>query len=289
MALPSKRTILVNNIEIAVSIVNENDYISLTDMAKGFDDGDQLIKNWLQNKNTLEFLTVWEQINNPDFNLVELHQIKNEVGLNRFVMSAKKWIESTGAIGLVAKAGRYGGTHAHKDIAFEFGSWLSPEFKLYLIKEFQRLKEQEAQRNSIEWQVKRELSKINYRIHTDAIQDHLIQAVPQKKQGFVYASEAEMLNTVVFGMTAKKWKQDNLNLKDGNQRDYASALDNLLMANLESYNSILITQGLDMSARFTALTTTANQFRQSMQKSTAMGRLEEQSKPILGERNTKKK
>lgn len=287
--MAKERSMLVQNIQISVSTMNNDDFISLTDMAKGFDDGDQLIKNWLQNKNTLDFLTVWEQMNNPDFNLVELHQIKNEVGLNRFVMSAKKWIESTGAVGLVAKAGRYGGTFAHKDIAFEFGSWLSPEFKLYLIKEFQRLKEQEAQRASVEWQVKRELSKINYRIHTDAIQEHLIQEVPQKRQGLIYASEADMLNTVVFGKTAKNWKQDNPNLKDGNQRDYASALDNLLMANLESYNSILITQGLDMTARFKALTDTAIQFRQSMQKSVAMDKLESQAQPLLSEHKTKKK
>ncbi|EMP6640878.1 KilA-N domain-containing protein, partial [Acinetobacter baumannii] len=224
-----------------------------------------------------------------NFNLVELHQIRNEVGSNRFVMSAKKWIESTNAIGLIAKAGRYGGTYAHKDIAFEFGAWLSPEFKLYLIKEFQRLKEQEAQRDSLEWQVKRELSKINYRIHTDSIQQNLIEGIPQNKQGFVYASEADMLNTIVFGKTAKDWKQENPNLKDGNQRDYASALDNLLMANLESYNSILITQGIDMQTRFKTLTNTANQFRQSMQKSVAMGRLEDQARPLLSEHKSKKK
>ena len=155
-----------------------------------------------------------------------------------------------------------------------------------MIKEFQRLKEQEAQRDSIEWQVKRELSKINYRIHTDAIQEHLVQTVPQNKQGFIYASEADMLNTIVFGKTAKSWKLENPNLKDGNQRDYASALDNLLMANLESYNSILISQGLDMSTRYKALTDTANTFKQSMQKSTAMGRLEDQAQPLLG--NNKK-
>ena len=201
-------------------------------------------------------------------------------------MSAKRWIELVNAIGIVAKAGRYGGTYAHKDIAFEFGAWLSPEFKLYLIKEFQRLKEQEAQRDSIEWQVKRELSKINYRIHTDAIQEHLVQTVPQNKQGFIYATEADMLNTIVFGKTAKSWKLENPNLKDGNQRDYASALDNLLMANLESYNSIMISQGLDMSTRYKALTDTANTFKQSMQKSTAMGRLEDQAQPLLG--NNKK-
>lgn len=287
--MANNRNILVQNIQISVSTVNNDDFISLTDMVSGFEGGSSLIESWLRNKDTVEFLGVWERINNSNFNSLEFEGIRNQAGSNRFTMSAKRWIDSVNAIGIVAKAGRYGGTYAHKDIAFEFGAWLSPEFKLYLIKEFQRLKEQEAQRDSIEWQVKRELSKINYRIHTDAIQQHLIQTVPQNKQGIVYASEADMLNTIVFGKTAKNWKQDNPNLKDGNQRDYATALDNLLMANLESYNSILITQGLDMSSRFKALTDTANQFRQSMQKSTAMGRLEDQSKPLLSEHKTKKK
>lgn len=283
------RNILVQDINISISTVNDEDFISLTDMAKGFSEDDVLVKSWLRAKQTIDFLGAWEKINNPNFNWHEFDLIRMDAGSNAFSLSTKKWIESTGAIGLIAKAGRYGGTFAHKDIAFEFGSWLSPEFKLYLIKEFQRLKEQEAQRNSIEWQVKRELSKINYRIHTDAIQEHLIQEVPQKRQGLIYASEADMLNTVVFGKTAKNWKQDNPNLKDGNQRDYASALDNLLMANLESYNSILITQGLDMAARFKALTDTAIQFRQSMQKSVAMDKLESQAQPLLSEHKTKKK
>ncbi len=284
------RNMLVQNIQISVSTMNNDDFISLTDMVKGFEGGDQLIYNWMRNRNTLEFLGTWENINNENFKGFEFETFKIQAGLNSFSLTPRKWIDATDAIGLISKAGRYnGGTFAHKDIAFEFGAWLSPEFKLYLIKEFQRLKEQEAQRNSIEWQVKRELSKINYRIHTDAIQEHLIQTVPQKKQGIVYASEADMLNTVIFGQTAKSWKLDNPNLKDGNQRDYASALDNLLMANLESYNSILIKQGMDMSARFSALKETASHFRQSMQKSTAMGRLEDQAKPLLSEHKSKKK
>ena len=281
------RNILVQNIQISVSTVNNDDFISLTDMVSGFEGGSSLIESWLRNKDTVEFLGVWERINNPNFNSLEFEGIRNQAGSNRFTMSAKRWIDLVNAIGVVAKAGRYGGTYAHKDIAFEFGAWLSPEFKLYLIKEFQRLKEQEAQRHSIEWQVKRELSKINYRIHTDAIQEHLIQNVPQRRQGIVYASEADMLNTIVFGKTAKSWKQENPNLKEGNQRDYAPALDNLLMANLESYNSVLIKQGLDMSTRSKILSETAIQFRQSMQRSTAMSRLEDQSQPLLG--SSKKK
>lgn len=275
MAQGKNRTISVNEISITVSSVNDDDYISLTDMAKGFEDSDQLIKNWLQNKNTLEFLTIWEQINNPNFNLVELHQIKNQVGLNRFVMSAKKWIESTNAIGLIAKAGRYGGTYAHKDIAFEFGSWLSPEFKLYLIKEFQRLKEQESQQNSIEWQVKRELAKVNYHVHTDAVQMNLLTNVPQSQHGFVYASEADLFNVVMFGKTHKEWQQQNPNLK-GNQRDHATVLDNAIMSNLEFQNSLLINQGYSQNERFTMLKELEQSLRTSMGKSSAMKRLEQQ-------------
>ena len=246
------------------------------DMVKGFDGGDQLIKNWLQNKNTIEFLSVWEELNNPDFNLVELHQIKNEVGLNRFVMSAKKWIESTNAIGLIAKAGRYGGTYAHKDIAFEFGSWLSPQFKLYLIKEFQRLKEQEAQQNSIEWQVKRELAKVNYHVHTDAVQMNLLNNLPASQHGFIYASEADVYNIVMFGKTHKEWQQQNPNLK-GNQRDYATVLDNAIIANLELQNSLLINQGYSQNERLTMLKELEQSLRASMGKSAAMKRLEQQA------------
>ncbi|MFW1975661.1 KilA-N domain-containing protein [Acinetobacter baumannii] len=185
----NNRNILVQNIQISVSTVNNDDFISLTDMVSGFEGGSSLIESWLRNKDTVEFLGVWERINNSNFNSLEFEGIRNQAGSNRFTMSAKRWIDSVNAIGIVAKAGRYGGTYAHKDIAFEFGAWLSPEFKLYLIKEFQRLKEQEAQRDSIEWQVKRELSKINYRIHTDAIQQHLIQTVPQNKGSTDYLVE----------------------------------------------------------------------------------------------------
>lgn len=206
MAQSKNRTISVNKISITVSTVNEDDYISLTDMVKGFDGGGSLIEAWLRNKDTVLFLGVWEQINNPNFNSLEFEGIRNQTGLNSFYLSAKKWAESTNAIGLIAKAGRYGGTYAHKDIAFEFGSWLSPEFKLYLIKEFQRLKEQEAQHNSIEWQVKRELAKVNYHVHTDAVQMNLLTNVPASQHGFIYASEADLFNVVMFGKTHKEWQ-----------------------------------------------------------------------------------
>lgn len=279
--MAKNRVIQVNNIGISISSVNDQDYISLTDMTKGFEDGDQLIKNWLQNKNTIEFLTVWEKINNPSFNLVELHQIRNELGSNRFIMSAKKWIDSTNAIGLVAKAGRYGGTYAHKDIAFEFGSWLSPEFKLYLIKEFQDLKERESQAGSIEWQINRELAKVNYRLQTDAVQSHLLGNIPKDKQGWVYASEADLINKIIFGNTNQEWKSKNPNAS-GNQRDHGSPIDNALVANLEAQNSILIKQGVSPTERAKLLIELERSFRETMSKTPAMMRLERQANsPLL--------
>lgn len=273
------RSLAVQGIEIGVSDINGDDYISLTDMVKGFEDGTELIKRWLQNRATIEFLGVWEQINNENFNLVEFHQIKNNVGSNSYIFSIKKWME-TGAIGIQAKAGRYGGTYAHKDIAFEFGSWISPEFKLYLIKEFQRLKELEARQTSIEWQVKRELAKVNYRVHTDSIQQHLIPTLPKSQHQWVYSSEADMLNAIVFGRTAKEWRSSNPNA-DGNQRDHGTALDNAIIANLEVLNSLLIQQGLSMEDRFGQLRIAAENFRSSMEKSPAMQRLNDQAQPLL--------
>ena len=216
------QSIVVQDVEIHLFSQGEEDYISLTDMTQGFDGAGQLIKNWLQNKNTIDFLGVWERLNNQNFNLVEFHQIKIDAGLNRFVMSAKKQGQRTNGTGLVAKAGRYGGTFAHKDIAFEFGSWLSPEFKLYLIKEFQRLKEQEIQTGKLEWNIRRSLTKSHYRIHTDAIKEYLIPPQLSKEQsGYIYASEADLLKMALFGKTAKEWRAENHD-KDGNIRDYAT-------------------------------------------------------------------
>jgi hypothetical protein len=246
------QSLTVQGIEIHITTRNDEDYISLTDMVSGFDGKEQLIKNWLQNKNTLEFLAVWEQLNNPDFNLVEFHQIRIEAGLNRFMMSAKKWMEKVNGVGVIAKAGRYGGTFAHKDIAFEFGSWLSPEFKLYLIKEFQRLKEQESLSNQIDWNIRRSLTKMNYRIHTDAIQTHLIPSVIPSKINFVYANEADVLNVALFGKTAKQWRIENPT-KGGNIRDYATVEQLVILANLESYNAILIEQQKSRDERLVIL------------------------------------
>ena len=287
MSKDANRKIDVNGISVTISTVENSDYISLTDMVAGFEGGSSLIEAWLRNKDTIEFLGVWERINNYNFNSLEFEGIKNSSGSNRFHLSAKRWIEVVNAIGLIAKAGRYGGTYAHKDIAFEFGSWLSPEFKLYLIKEFQRLKEEEAQKNSIEWQVKRELAKVNYKLHTDAIQNNLLTGIPKDKQKWVYISEADMLNLVVFGQTAKEWREDNKE-KHGNQRDHCSALDNALMANIESYNSILTDQGMSMNDRAIELEKVAKSLRQSMSESSAMKRLEDQSRPILTPINSKK-
>lgn len=210
MAKKIKSTIKVKGSDVSVYTENDLDFISLTDMVKNFDGGSALIEQWLKNKDTVLFLGVWEQLNNSDFNSPEFEGIKNEAGRNSFYLSAKKWIEKTNAIGLRASAGRYGGTYAHKDIAFEFGSWLSPEFKLYLIKEFQRLKEEENKRLSLEWNLNRTLSKINYRIHTDAIKEHIIpEKISKTEEGFIYANEADVLNVALFGKTAKKWRDKN--------------------------------------------------------------------------------
>lgn len=195
-----KSTINVKGSEVSIYTENDLDFISLTDMVKSFEGGSALIEQWLKNKDTILFLGVWEQLNNVGFNSPEFEGIKNEAGRNSFYLSAKKWIEKTNAIGLRASAGRYGGTYAHKDIAFEFGSWLSPEFKLYLIKEFQRLKEEENKRLSLDWDLNRTLSKINYRIHTDAIKEHIIpEKISKIEEGFIYANEADVLNVALFG------------------------------------------------------------------------------------------
>jgi hypothetical protein len=253
--MPKKnQSINVKGVEISIINQNNMDYISLTDMVRNFEDGLSLIEKWLRNKNTIEFIGIWEQIYNPNFNSPEFEGIKNEAGLNRFTLSAKKWIEKTSAIGLVAKTGRYGsGTFAHKDIAFEFGSWLSPEFKLYLIKEFQRLKEEENSRLKLEWNLQRTLAKINYKIHTDAIKDKLIPKELTKTQtNIVYASEADMLNMALFGKTASEWRKENSD-KEGNIRDYASIEQLVVLSNLESINSVLIHQGLTQNERLKQL------------------------------------
>ena len=273
--MTKQKVITVQNVEVKLFSQENEDYISLTDMTQRFEGQDQLIKNWLQNKNTIEFLGVWEQINNPQFNLVEFHQIKNNAGLNRFVMSVKMWVERTNGIGLIAKAGRYGGTFAHRDIAFEFGSWLSPEFKLYLIKEFQRFKTLEAQSNQLEWNVKRLLAKAQYRIHTEAIKNNLIPPTLSKQQiGYVYASEADLLNVALFGMTAKEWNKANPD-KKGNIRDDATIEQLTVLAGLESQNALLIELNYSQEARLTTLNDLATRQLKALLDNPAVRKLSE--------------
>lgn len=275
----STKSIIVQDVEIQVTKKHEEDYISLTDMAKKFPEHDQLIKNWLQNKNTIDFLGVWEQLNNPNFNLVEFHQIKENAGLNRFTLSVKQWMQKVNGIGVIAQAGRYGGTYAHKDIAFEFGAWLSPEFKLYLIKEFQRLKEIESKSNNIEWNIRRSLAKANYKIHTDAIKENLIPpVVTQREEGFIYASEADLLNKALFGITAKDWRDENPN-KEGNIRDNATVEQLVVLSALESQNALLIEQGVSKVERLKKLNDLARKHMQSLLNNPSIKKL--QDKPLL--------
>lgn len=246
------RILNVKGAEVAIVSRHEQDYISLTDMVKRFGD-ESVLYNWLRNRNTIEFLGIWEQIYNPAFKPLEFDRFRAQAGLNSFALSPKKWIETTGAIGIYAKSGRGGGTFAHKDIAFEFGSWLSPEFKLYLIKEFQRLKDEESRATSVEWNFQRTLAKVNYRIHTDAIKAHLIPpSLSATQTGTVYASEADLLNVALFGITAAQWRQANPD-QSGNMRDGATLEQLVVLSNLESINAVLIHQGLDAQDRLVQL------------------------------------
>ena len=246
------RVITVQSTPITIRSNGQQDYISLTDMVKE-KDGDFFIADWLRNRNTVEFLGIWESIYNSSFNYGEFAIIKSQVGLNSYKISVKEWVEKTNAIGLQATAGRYGGTYAHKDIAFEFGMWISPEFKLYLIKEFQKLKDEESRATSLEWSFQRTLSKVNYKIHTDAIKERLIPLELTKAQtSMVYASEADLLNVALFGMTAAVWKQANP-AAQGNMRDAATLEQLVVLSNLESINSVLIHQGLPSAARLAQL------------------------------------
>ncbi|MBR4155136.1 MAG: KilA-N domain-containing protein [Bacteroidales bacterium] len=249
------KQIQVQGSVISIISRNDKDYICLTDMAKAFEDGNGLIENWLRNKNTVEFLGIWERLNNPDFNSVEFDGIMMQVGLNRFKLSAKKWVESTNAIGLIAKTGKYGGTYAHTDIAYHFGMWLSPEFNLLVIKEFQRLKEEEQkQLKSAEWLYHRFTAKANYVIQTDAIQKYLIplSALPKDKLGIIYASEAELINFATLGYTSKQWSEEHADLvvSNKNHRDYLPLEALIVLDNMQSFNSYLISQNLSKEQRF---------------------------------------
>jgi hypothetical protein len=249
--------IKVQGTPVTVSRVNEQDYVSMTDIArhKDAERTDYLIMNWMRNRNTIEFLGIWEQLNNPEFNPIEFDGIKSQSGLNSFILTIKTWVERTHAIGIVSKPGRYGGTFAHLDIALEFASWISVEFKLYLIKEFQRLKEDE--RKTLDWDVRRNLAKINYRIHTDAIKANLVPAALTKEQAsHVYANEADVLNVALFGMTARQWREANAGEK-GNIRDQANGAQLVCLSNLESLNAELIKQGTPQRDRLRKLNAVA--------------------------------
>ncbi len=249
----------VLNKEITLYTRNKEDYICITDIAryKNSDRTDDLIRNWIRNRNTIEFLGIWEHLNNPIFKPVEFDGFKKQAGLNSFTLTPKQWIEKTGAIGIFSKAGRYGGTYAHKDIAFEFASWISVEFKLYLIKEFQRLKEEE--RKQLGWDIKRNLAKINYRIHTDAIKGNLIPRQLTKTQiNHIYASEADVLNVALFGLTAKEWRGKNRG-KKGNIRDDANVSQLVCLSNLENLNALFVNEGLAQKDRLLKLNAIAIQ------------------------------
>jgi hypothetical protein len=259
----SDKTLTVQGVEVHLTTKGEEDYISLTDMVSKFDGGATLIDAWLRNKDTIEFLAVWERINNPSFNSVEFDRIRLEAGTNRFRLSVKRWVIDVRGMGLIAKAGRYGGTFAHRDIAFEFGSWLSPEFKLYLITEFQRYKQAEA-KDGLDWDVRRTLSKVQYRVHTDAVKEHLIpQELSAKDAGFVYATEADLLNKALFGMTAAEWKRTNPNAK-GNIRDQATVEQLVVLSSLESQNALLIEQQFSQAERLGMLNRLARVQLQSL-------------------------
>ncbi len=246
MGKKNKNIVVLNN----TITITANDYISLTDMLKE-KDGDFFISDWLRNRNTVEYLGIWERIHNPDFNYGEFAIIKSQAGLNSYKISVKEWASKTNAIGLQAKAGRYGGTYAHKDIAFEFGMWISAEFKIYLIKEFQRLKDDEQK--NLDWDIKRSLSKLNYHIHTDAIKQNLIpKSLNAKQISFIYATEADVLNMALYGKTAKKWQDEHPN-KKGNIRDYSNVTQLVCLVNLENLNAVFINDGHEQPLRLEKL------------------------------------
>ncbi len=268
-----KESITIQGTEIVLLTHKKEDYVSLTDMAKykNAEATGLVISHWLSTRYTIEFMGIWEKINNPDFNVTEFSNIKTESGSNGFVLSSKQWIEKTNAIGIIAKPGRYGGgTFAHKDIAFEFGTWLSAEFKFYLVKEFQRLKEEEQHHLSLEWDLQRTLSKVNYQIHTDAIKEHIIPPTVTKEQASViYASEADLLNVALFGKTAAEWRKENPGIK-GNIRDTATLEQLVVLSNMESINALLIRQNLPQKERLLQLNIVAITQMQSLLNSNTL-------------------
>lgn len=275
----------VNNNMIGIIRVNNIDYISITDLAKyaNEDDPSGVIRNWMSNQNSFAFYSLWEEINNPDFNSVESHGIKmNEVPYNRFTMTPKRWKKDFNAIGIIPSSGRYSkGTYAHPDIAFEFASWISPEFKLYLITEFQRLKVNEAYQNKIEWHANRTLAKANYLIHTDAIKNHIVPELSEQQKKFVYAEEADVLNVALFGMTAKEWRAKNPELmKEGNIRDFTDILHLIILNNLENLNAELIEMGISQQDRLVRLNLSAKKQIELLQHNENIKQLGDAKKQI---------
>ena len=268
---PTNNKLKVQDVEISLATIDNQDYISLTDMAKGKNDearAADIIKNWIRNRSTLEFLNTWEILYNPNFKVVEFDHFKKEAGLPTFTISVSNWVESTNAIGILSRKGKYGGTYAHKDIAFEFGAAISPVFKLYLIKEYQRLKELESNQYNLEWNVKRILSKANYHIHTDAVKNYILPTLSDLKDAFVYADEADLLNLAMFGCTAKQWKAANPEraLKGENIRDIASINELAILSNIESLNASLIKHNIAKEERFKILVETIKEQRAVLDK-----------------------
>ena len=270
--MAKNKKIQVEGKEITIIIDKKQEYISLTGMLKA-KDGDFFISDWLRNRNTVEYLGIWETVYNPTFNYGEFAIIKSQAGLNSYKLSVKDWVQKTNAIGLKATAGRYGGTYAHPDIAFEFGMWISPQFKIYLIKEFQRLKDDESNRNQLEWNLQRTISKINYRIHTDAIKENLIpKEITNQQSSLVYANEADLLNVALFGKTAKEWREQNLEAK-GNIRDEATIEQLVVLSNMESINALLIRKDLSQNERLIELNKVAITQMKSLLKDNSIKKL----------------
>ena len=279
---PIKAQMKVKDNLVSVIRVRNVDYISLTDLAryKNPIEPKDVIKNWLRAKTNIEFLALWEQMHNPNLKGVEIDTFKSEAGTHYFTMSPQRWIKETNAIGIISKSGNNGGTYAHPDIAFEFASWISPEFNLYLITEFERLKQNESYQNKVDWSVRRELAKTNYRIHTNSIKENIIPTLTEKQKLYIYANEADILNVALFGMTAKEWKDKNPTL-DGNMRDYANILQLVILSNLENLNSEMIAQGLEQKTRLERLNLIAKKQYSILQDSNGIKKME-----MLDDKNT---
>lgn len=279
---PKNSTVSAKGLEIRTILTTEdNDYLSLTDIAKykNAEAPSDVIKNWLRLRNTIEYLGIWEQLHNPNFNPVEFDGFRNASGANAFTLSPQKWIEATNAIGIQSKAGRYGGTYAHSDIAFEFASWLSPEFKLYIIKDYQRLKKEEGERLAVGWEARRTLAKTNYHIHTEAIKEHLLdESISPKQKSITYANEADIINIALFGCTAKQWRDAHPEAK-GNIRDMAGVVELIVLANLEAMNAEYIKQGMTQGERLQALRNIARYQLKAVSEAPSTKRLESGLQP----------